>query len=243
MANNKVMVSYVHPSHVNAEFMRSFLGMIAWDISYPDSRRLIDPGGWFGFMSGSNVAGPRNATVKHFLEGEADWFLTIDTDMVFPPWAHYNLINRALQNDIKILSGLYWGIKSNAPQDGTALIPPVGYYPQTWYWPEGVDNTDDGGYTKPLPDPLPENGLVKVDGAGAGCLLVHREVFVAIEEKKFSTVFPWFQETEHNGHQLSEDLEFCWRAGECGYEIYVDTSLELAHIKDLPVHSQVMVHK
>lgn len=65
----------------------------------------------------------------------------------------------------------------------------------------------------------PDSGLQKVDGIGFGITLVKKEVFDAIRD-------PWF----FYDMDFSEDINFCRRAQKCGYKIYCDTELDIAHI-------------
>src|SRR5262249_7148336 len=49
--------------------------------------------------------------------------------------------------------------------------------------------------------------------------------------KGFNDAYPWFQEMEHNGRPVSEDIGFCWRAGLLEIPVYVNTSVQLGHVK------------
>jgi hypothetical protein len=61
-------------------------------------------------------------------------------------------------------------------------------------------------------------GLIKVEGVGMACTLIKREVFEAMEKPYF---FPM--------PVIGEDLAFCIRAKEKGFEIYCDTTLVCGH--------------
>lgn len=62
--------------------------------------------------------------------------------------------------------------------------------------------------------------LVPIRAAGTGGMLVRSEVFRALKD-------PWFEVTEGLG---SEDLPFCEKAREAGFELYCDLGAKLAHI-------------
>jgi hypothetical protein len=47
----------------------------------------------------------------------------------------------------------------------------------------------------------------------------------------FSHAFPWFQETDFNGRVMGEDITFCFRAGTAGFPVYVNTAVQLGHVK------------
>ena len=65
-----------------------------------------------------------------------------------------------------------------------------------------------------------KNDLVPIKAAGTGGMLIRSEVFRAMEE-------PWFQLIEGVG---SEDLPFCNKAIDLGFEIYCDLGTPLGHI-------------
>lgn len=62
--------------------------------------------------------------------------------------------------------------------------------------------------------------LVQVRAGGTGGMLVRSEVFRALDD-------PWFEVTEGLG---SEDLPFCDKAVDAGFEIWCDLGAKLAHI-------------
>jgi hypothetical protein len=72
--------------------------------------------------------------------------------------------------------------------------------------------------------------LITVDNTGCGCILYKTEVFENIEP-------PWFEFTEtEDGRPMGEDITFCKKLKEAGYEIFVDTSIVIGHISLLEVN-------
>ena len=65
-------------------------------------------------------------------------------------------------------------------------------------------------------------------GVGFGCVLVKTDVLFDVAAK-FGT---WFEPM--NG--FGEDLSFCWRARECGYDILLDPSITCGHIGHITVN-------
>jgi GT2 family glycosyltransferase len=63
--------------------------------------------------------------------------------------------------------------------------------------------------------------LLKVDGCGAGCFLIKREVFEKIGR-------PWFR-MEADSICETEDLAFCERAKASGFKVYVDLTTKFIH--------------
>lgn len=90
-------------------------------------------------------------------------------------------------------------------------------------------------------------GLVEVLYAGAGFLLVRRQVYLDIQRKlalpdcdqRFGRVtVPYFQplvRIDGDGHwYLGEDYAFCERARLAGYSVVADTTIRLGHVGNYP---------
>lgn len=96
------------------------------------------------------------------------------------------------------------------------------------YVPILIRKMDNGLFSFMMNAP---KGLVSVDATGAAFLLVKREVFEAIE-----TRFPGegaFTVRDRCG----EDVSFCFRAADCGFKTYVDTTVEIGHVAEVIVTS------
>jgi GT2 family glycosyltransferase len=68
-----------------------------------------------------------------------------------------------------------------------------------------------------MPD-MPAEGLIELQAGGCAGMLIRREVLEAIEP-------PWFEYTDR-----SEDIVFCEKAKEAGFNIYCDLSARLGHV-------------
>lgn len=75
--------------------------------------------------------------------------------------------------------------------------------------------------------PLPTD-TVKCGGVGFGCVLISTQVLFDVAAK-FKT---WFDPM--NG--FGEDLSFCWRARECGYDILLDPKVSCGHVGQIVVN-------
>jgi hypothetical protein len=64
----------------------------------------------------------------------------------------------------------------------------------------------------------PEGGLAVVEGAGTAGMLIRKHVLTAIAE-------PWFEW----GKRISEDIGFCLKARQQGYNIYADLDQRMTH--------------
>jgi hypothetical protein len=83
-------------------------------------------------------------------------------------------------------------------------------------------------------------GVIEIALAGTGFLLVHRDVFLALEktlplcnEKFGEPYYPYYMpmvgEDDGSPWYLGEDFAFSTRAREAGFAIYADTSVRLYH--------------
>lgn len=70
----------------------------------------------------------------------------------------------------------------------------------------------------------------KVAGCGFGCVLMKTEILKAIWDRHGTCFFPT--------RELGEDLAFCQRATEGGYEIWAEPSVRLGHIGHIPVYPE-----
>lgn len=140
--------------------------------------------------------------------------LWIDDDMEMPADA----LERLLKHDLPIIGGLCH-----------ARRPP--YHPILAKKHDPVWGYNEGSYG--FVYEYPKNALVEVDATGAGFLLVKREVFEAIDAE-FGAEKWW----EPIGSD-SEDFSFCHRARKCGFAIKVDTSLEIGHVADVVITSDI----
>jgi hypothetical protein len=81
----------------------------------------------------------------------------------------------------------------------------------------------DEGY-QPIDD-YKSGELLSVDATGTGCILYDMDVFRNMP-------YPWFRfrKNPENGMVCGEDIGFCQDLKAAGYEIFVDTSVEIGHL-------------
>lgn len=72
-------------------------------------------------------------------------------------------------------------------------------------------------------------GIKKIWRCGGSCLMIKREVFEKLEKPYF--MFEYNEDGTQ--HTRSEDLRFCDKATEAGFEIWCDTSMVCNHFKDV----------
>lgn len=168
------------------------------------------------FQIGSLIYVSRDTLAARAIQMDADYVLWLDSDMTFMPDTLQRMHQMMAEQDIDILSGLYF----------RRVMPfsPV-------LFDKLVCDGEDKGFTEF--DEIPP-ALFEVGGIGFGCVLMKTGVFLDVQGK-FGAMF-----TPLNG--FGEDLSFCWRARECGYKIYVDPTLACGHVGTQVVNKDFYVN-
>lgn len=74
------------------------------------------------------------------------------------------------------------------------------------------------------------NSTFKVAGCGFGCVLIKTEILKVVKERNGTCFFPT--------RELGEDLAFCKRAIDAGYEIWAEPSVRLGHIGHIAIYPE-----
>lgn len=163
-----------------------------------------------GFQVGSLVYNARNELARQAIKSEADWVLWLDSDMVFEPDLLKKMLKVCEENDIDFLTGLCFRRK-----------PP--YTPCLF---DRLDKMEHGAsYTTIMSVP---EGRFKVGGCGFAGVLMSTDVLLSVAARFGGRMFDPLE-------GFGEDVSFCWRARQCGYEIWCDSDIELGHIGSMIV--------
>lgn len=158
-----------------------------------------------GFEVGSLVYNARNNLARQAIKSEADFVLWLDSDMVFGPDLLQRMLKVCQDENIDFLTGLCFRRK-----------PP--YTPCLFDRLEKVGN--GASYTALMSVP---DGRFKVGGCGFAGVLMSTDVLMSVAAKFNGRMFDPMD-------GFGEDVSFCWRARQCGYEIICDSSIELGHV-------------
>ena len=214
-----VVLGFLHPGNVSADFMRSVVNLLIFDMGH--DQLITDKGGWLPLPAGPNLSAPRCKLVRSFLESGIEWLWMLDSDMTFPPQTLNRLMDSA-SSERPIVGGLCFG-RTN--EDGLV------------YFPTLFDFDETGQAYRY--QTYPADTLIEVGATGTACLLIHRDVLVKMGEN-FPEPLPWFQEEVNSfGGLNGEDVTFCLRARSLGFPIYVDTGVKLGHVKGFEINEQV----
>lgn len=155
---------------------------------------------WDGFVSsqGTLVHIARNNIHKAFLKDNKPYLMMLDSDILFPE----KLVETLLKHNLPIVGGWY---KNKNIKD---------LHPAVYDFQE----QDTNGVLVWKHKTAPGIGLEKVDGMGAGCWLMRRDVAEKLGDEPYAT------------NQGGEDLVLCRKLHDLNIPLYVDWSLNCAHV-------------
>ena len=148
--------------------------------------------------SGTLIFDQRNKLVETALENKADYLLFVDADMRFP------------QDTLKILMA---HDKDIIGVNATTRSEPVKPTAKNF-----IVNEDQSVDWLPIYSNV-RSGIEKADGIGCGVMLVKTKVFKEMEEPYF-----YFEQLGNN-KILGEDIYFCIKAKDAGFDTWVDHDL------------------
>ena len=154
---------------------------------------------WDGFITTESTYLPdaRNTIHQRFVkDSDIDYLMMVDSDILFPP----HMVEKLMSYDLPIVGGWYHNKKGNNR--------PVVY--------DFVSESPDGNDY--LARPKPGKGIERVDGMGAGCWLMKREIALQLGERPYDM---------QNG---GEDLRLCKKLSNLGIPLHVDWEMPLAHV-------------
>lgn len=165
------------------------------------------------FVQSSLVYDSRNNLAGYAISANFDAVLWLDADMIFPP----DLLEK-LCADI---------------ETGKDIVSGLCFCRRFPYAPVVYKRLELEG-EKPINDSYvdyPEDEMFRVEGCGFGVVMTKTDVLRKISEQ-YHTVF---SPLPHFG----EDLSFCLRARECGYEIWCDPTVPIGHVGYINVTDRV----
>lgn len=163
-----------------------------------------------GFEIGSLVYNARNNLARQAVKEEADYVLWLDSDMVFGPDLLQRMLKVVQENKIDFLTAVCFRRK-----------PP--YTPCLFDRLEKVSN--GASYTALLSVP---EGRFKVGGCGFAGVLMSIDVIMDVAAKFGGRMFDPIE-------GMGEDVSFCWKARQCGYDIWADSDITLGHVGQMVV--------
>ena len=171
-------------------------------------RRLIIPGPDPIGIAGMPFDHARNVAAGHLLQSGLQWLFFLDSDVIPPRDA----ILRLMSHNKPIVSGVY--CRRSPPEAIPVMMKPLG----NWI------------------SQIPPSGLMEVEAVGAGCLLIHRQVFEKVPHQRpqeGKSYFDWRVDcmaVKPRHECLSEDFTFIQHAKAHGFPTFVDCSVRCLHV-------------
>jgi FkbM family methyltransferase len=165
---------------------------------------LIVPSGYvteFQYFYGYQIDQIRNL-IAHWAK-QYDYLFSVDSDIVLPNDSLIKMLNA----DKDIVSGLYI---QRIPNTHTLEI----YKPMP-----------NGGCTNMPIQEIQGRGLVKIAACGMGCALIKSDVFRKMPYPQF-----YYKSALDHKNTVSEDVYFCMKASELGFEIWADETIRCDHV-------------
>lgn len=189
------------PYHSVKDYCLDKLFAAANALTYPNKEVILrfDPQ---EYGSENAVKKQREFFRKLAISNDFDYLYFMGVDTIPPADVLERLVKVAEANKIRIIGGVYWGrhnAENGSPDKAVAWLHELSQEEQT-----KVFST--------------ENTLMKVDGMGMDCVLIHREVLEKI------SWLDWFQN--------DDDYPFYDKAKELGYDVYLDTGIQCRHYFD-----------
>jgi len=228
--DQSVAVAYVHQDEVAYSWHHSLMQLMDHDLGH---HVRIWSGGYVAVRCGTgDLAAARNRAVKDFLaEGRADWLFWIDTDMGFAPDTVDRLFEAADPAERPVVAALTFAnreIDNDGMGGRRALAAPV---IMTW-----ARHGEETGFDTRWD--YPANAMVRCDGVGSACILIHRSAFERIAtfqpNPDIAPTGPnWYTRIRNGstGEWISEDLSFCCRLMALGIPVHVHTGVKTTHQK------------
>lgn len=163
------------------------------------------------FKANSLVYDSRNVIALTAIEKGFDRVMWFDSDMVFTPQTMKILHDDMDKMQCHMVTGVYF--------QRTGKHEPVIYreLDEPTIGPDGRIQKHDAKYTD-----YPLNNIFTVDGCGFGCVMTSVKLLKDVWDH-YGTAFlpyPW----------AGEDLSFCHRVNQLGYQIYCDSTVSCGHI-------------
>lgn len=171
-------------------------------------KRLASDGVGFEFRKAQStlVYFGRDELAREAMGAQFDYMLWLDSDMVFPENVFSTLMNGMEKTGAALVTGIYRGRR----------------YPFKKLVYRLVSQFQGIPYGEELP-----GELFPIEGCGFGCVLVDVKAIAEVH-KRFNAVFA-------PTGALSEDLAFCYRLKELGYQMYAEPSIKCSHIGSIAI--------
>lgn len=212
-----VVLGFVADTLVETDFVTSLLNVTA--VRHDQIKgRVITTQGYAGRLDIG-----RHIIASAFLNStDADYLVMVDSDVVFTLKDYDELLRSAVDAVVpSIISGLY------ARHDGSFCVFDL------------IDNGDEDVWTPVGGEELSHNRFYEAAGVGMGFVCIPRSVLEKIAEGHEDRPLPWFDNTAKGPGRMADDTSFCWRATSSGIKIFVNTQVQVGHLKTVAMYPKL----
>lgn len=168
----------------------------------------------------------RNILAQGFLNTDCEWAFWMDSDMILEPRTIPLMMKWAKKLNAKMLTGIYYQRMGEHR--------PILWRKETKSKDGKYKRTTKDRYSCHLVFPKQIGGEpFRVDVAGFGCILMHRDVFDKLEKPYFR--FDFYEDEEGRQLEASEDFYFFTKAREAGLELWAVPELKCGHLGHAPI--------
>lgn len=203
----KILIAVPLPESVSNSFYSNLIELISYTKKHLKGLEELS----YSTKSGVRTDKNRNVLIDEALQYDYDYVLWLDADMVYP----VDMIVKYFDHKFKIIGCVYF--KRKYP-----------YHPVLY-----VNGTNPiKPYKMVDPTKLEPNTIYEVDGLGFGGVMVDTEVYRTMQGDKYMNYGVNYHLPYETEGQLTHDLEWCRKAKEYGYKIYVHTGVFAGHITE-----------
>ncbi len=166
---------------------------------------------------GNQIGRQRQVLLDHWYDNlNTSWLFWVDSDILLTRDVWTKICNTADRYTYPMVSGVYFIAKE---EDGS--LPVV--------LPCLFDDIND--FSVKYHHPLPEDQIIKVDCAGMGLVIMHRDIVTTLREK-YGTEYSFFAENNLIGDKfIGEDIAFFRKCKNAEIPLYANTGAIAKHIK------------
>lgn len=156
----------------------------------------------------------REKIVQHAKDTKSDYILMLDSDMVPPADMVVKMIAHMERcPDMDAVTGM--AFKRTAP-----------FQPCFYSTVRYNKNTLLPELASPIEWPA-DGGLLKIEGAGMACMMLRTSVFDRLGQAPYFFPLP----------NMGEDLTCCLKMKAKGMQMYVDLTIDVGHVSQMPIYS------
>ncbi len=208
-----ITIGWCDNGMVTGEFTDGLLsiGLVAPSLGFPILNTVR--------VNGNQIARQRQKMLDFWYnELETEWLFCVDSDIVLTPEIWTTMCSTADKEKYPMLTGIYFISKEKV---GSLPVPlPC------------IFNDADDFYVSHI-HPLPENQIIKIDCAGMGLVVMHRDVVKKLKEEYGDENFLFEESSAGNDNFVGEDIAFFRKCKKVGISLYAHTGVISKHVKQM----------